>query len=366
MDENTTTKVEKTAKRFSKIQQDVADFFSSKDNLGIVVTPKDYCTKKKRTRQWFQQGIGNLLFAQLALEANQDSPLPVKIYYESMINKSLAKYNSETVFATSSTIFQEQRQHQFVVSKDQLMQELINVKSDTSGEPVAILRTRDTERTTAFVSENDALLKRVRDEYIMAPLGDTPDIGEICKRVGIKLRTQDVRKIALDENWRAERSNYLHQSLDLVPEEVKLVTMLRTVETHKMLYQHIKILHRQHMQYYNTGRVVSVDGTTDLKFRPDPGAISALAETMRRIVDGSSSVNILINNQANKTQIGSINGVTAALPGDTVDASLLTRKYVQQVIKMTPEELEKEIDNLTKLRELVENKTVIDAELAPG
>lgn len=357
---------ESTLNKIKIRQEEVKAFFQVPENIGFVITSKDYYLAREKTKQWFYQMIGNLFFYQTALEANQKSEIEVRAFYDNQISKALSKFKSSIVVETAGALTPEEKSTQFLVSRDDVVRKLIKIKSQTTSAKIMEIKLQEPKRITSYVSEADALLKRVHDEYVLAPLGDTPDIEEIAKRIKIDVMPQEIRKIAHSENWRAERASYLHQSLDLVPEEIKLVAMLRTVDVHKMLYNHIKILHRQHMQYYQTGRVLSLDGTSDLKFRPDPGAISALAETMRRIVDGSSSVNILINNQLKNT--GLIGASEDLVSSEEKDSSLLTKKYVSQLIKMSPDEIEKEIENLSKLRALVDEKDdpIIDVQPEPA
>lgn len=365
MDENTTPIQGKT--RLCNLpQQDLVDFFSRAENLDRVISPQQYYDAAKKSRQWFSKCVGRMFFAQCALEANQKSRLEVKVYYEDMLARCMSRFNSETVLEITAALTDEKRNNRYLVSRQTMIDSLSKIASDDTGDVIATLASKAPMRKIDYVGESEARFKRVHDEYVMAPLGETPNIGDIVNKVGEgKLHVDDVRKTAVDENWRAERANYLYQSLDLVPEEVKLVTMLRTVEVHKLLYTHIKILHKMHMDYYKSGRVRSLDGTSDLKFSPDPGSISGLAETMRRLVDGSSSVNIMINNQ------GKAQGAAGALDEHGMQiagsndgrASLMTKKYLTQLNKMSAEEIEAEIDNLTKLRRLVDEKDpdIIDA-----
>jgi len=335
------------------------------DFKGTIITTPALCKVLNKSRSYYYKYIGPIMFAQEWLKANEDAPAKAKTYYEKMLKNGICKKNmGEVVRIQQSENSKVRKEEQiFYASSEEIRKTFRTItKTNNHGKQlVATVEKPANENRVEIVqlTEEEKNIESIRDAYVTAQLGDTPNVTKIIQDLNLeaKLDEEKVRQVMATEDWKGQRASHLHRYLDLVPDEVNMMASVRTIETHKMLYQHIRILHRQHMQYYQTGRVTSMDGSVDLKFSPDPSLISTLAEVMRRMVDGTSSVNVFINNgkaSPGGSGGGSMSGSAIKSGGDIGDMTIANRKYLSRLSDMSEEELVNELRSFEKLQKLIE------------
>jgi hypothetical protein len=150
-----------------------------------------------------------------------------------------------------------------------------------------------------------------------------------------------VREKMIADEWRNDRTSYLHKAFDIIPDEVKMYRTIGGLEREKKMHQEFNVVHNLNQQWFAKGRVMSLDKSTTLDWKPDVRALSILAETIKRLASDGPMVAIQINNGM---------GGAARAPSDA-RASISTgaKAYMQRLNKMTPEELKTEADKLDSM-----------------
>lgn len=329
----------------------VRKILSEPEYRGRHVRVSELIRALKKSKSWFYESVGTAALAQEWLSVNQDAPLDVKVKYEAMLKDSLNELQPDTKVKAGGK--------EFYVTKEEAQQKAVKIsgafrnkhaKASIKGEIVQEIK------KTAVVpaDKNAATIERIRNQYVLATLGDLPNVGKIMKDFGLidqqgrpttELTEDMVRQVMLEENWKQLREDHLHRTFDVLPDEIKFVTLMRNVETQRMLYDEIKTLHRNNMQYYGTGQVKSLDGQKVLDYEPDPGVVAGLAEIMRRMVDGGGNINVLIQNNY---------GGGGA--GRNSNASIMTNQFIAHLNKLSPDELKEEISRMEALATALSGK----------
>jgi len=340
-------------------------WLSLPQNRGRVIRVSEVVEALAKSRAWFYKYLGQASFAQEWLQINQDAPIDAKIHYQSMINRELGDIEAPATVQVDEA----DGRKEFFVSKEEAKKKTTNLTSRIEAAAPARVIEQRTQVVVVAATAEEKIIERVRDRYTLAALGDIPAISAIMKDLGLTksdgtasgtVTEEMVRKVMIAEDWRGQRRDYLHRTMDVIPDEVKLVSLVRNVEVHRMLHTEIKLLHRAHVQFYQEGRATTVgrgpngQPTVLDNFRPDHGTVAGLAEVMRRMVDGGGNVNILINNG----QLGAAAVGGGAVTGQANALSLMSRKYLGKLNDMKPEELADEIERLDALTRLLTADTI--------
>lgn len=226
------------------------------------------------------------------------------------------------------------------------IQEVTRISHTGAGK---IMRT-DKEVCMIGQSEADQIIGEIRSEYILARTGSMPSIEGIMKAKGLlnidntptgPVTEEMVRNKMVSEDWRKSRSDHIYRTFDLIPEEVKIASMKQNIEVQKMLFQTVQVLHKEFMEYHSTGKVTALkDKEKILHVEPNAGTIAGVAETMRRMVDGTTNINILIQDNGEKNQ-----------QGDGV--SLVARAYMARIANMDESSLRQEIERMEKMARVI-------------
>lgn len=351
--------------RKKKSLDDLWRILSHPEQRGRVVKPTEIIRKMGTSKGTFYRYIDQVQLAQTWLEINQDAPLDAKAHYKNMLDEGLKGLEADVSVTVGRKQGSNNGGKKFYVEKEQARiiasraAEMIGRDPETDKARVANanVTVREVKKETEMV-EVDAkakMLSQLREAFIMAPLGDMPDIGKMMRDFGLidsqgnatgDLTLAEVRNVAIEEEWKQDRAMHLHRSLDIIPEEVKAITMVRNLEVQKLMFQEIKLIHRMNAQYYNTGQVKSLDGTKILEYSPDHGVIAGMAEVMRRMVDGGSNVNILINQFGDR----SVNGGAPSV-------SMVTRSYLKELAEMDPATIEAESRKFEALSRMLADDT---------
>jgi len=331
---------------------------------GRKVKPAEIIHKLGRSREWFYRYIGNTTLAQEWLAINQDASLDLKAHYKSILDKAVETEQAEVTVISHGK--NGERQH--YVSRQEAQEKTKKIHNAIKNSaPSTDLKIVEKTEKNVPVTEEEAIINRIREAYVMAPVGDTPNIGKIMTDFGLvdrqgkptrgELTESAVRAKAIAEDWRAQRTEFMYRTFDLIPEEIKMISMIRNVEVQKTLYNEIKAVHRLNLQVYQTGQAKSFDGKVTLAHSPDPGVLASLAEVMRRMVEGGGNVNIQIN------QFG------AGGREDKGAISAMSRAYMARLAAMDENQVKEEIERFEKLVDMLgdrpeENLTIekIEAE----
>jgi hypothetical protein len=350
-----------------KSRERLRELLSHPEHRGRVVKISELTRKLGCAKSTFYENIGNVTLAQEWLTINQDAPTDAKLYYKNMLDEGLKKVQADVEVTIGNKGGRGGRESgkRFFVPKDvatikaarasDMLRRTENGKQKRIElETGVTVRQITTETKMVEVSERDALIQRVRDAYVLAPMGELPNVREIMQEYGILdskgnptqgVTEDDVREVMQIEDWKNERLSHLHRTQDLIMDEVKMVSMVRALEVQKMLFNEAKVIHRQNMQYHNTGRVKTLDGAGTLPYEADSGTLAGLAEVMRRMVDGGLNINILVN------QFG---GGDAQTKGSQI--SMVSRAYIARLGAMSPEDLAKESERFVALANMLDGE----------
>ena len=336
-----------TLKRKKALQAKLNAFLTLSAQRGRVVSQAEAIRALNISRQTFNRLIGNMNFAQTWFQVNPDGPLDAKVHYNGMIDEFVNE-NDKDVY-----VRMPHGTAHIIKSKASRASEVVAVASKSSGNttekaknvvlPVDKL-TVEQKPSTVPATQADVIIQRIREAYVMAPPGDMPNVSKIMKEFGMvdgtpnQVTEDEVRLVMIKEEWKAARTSQLHKTMDMIPDEIKMVTAIRNVEAQKMLFEEMKAVHRNNRQFYSKGQVTSLDGSTVINWTPDPTSVAAIAEVMRRMVDGGGNINILIN-QFGKGSEGAAAGAM----------SLVTKQYLSKLTEMNPEQLKIEIDQFEAL-----------------
>lgn len=342
-------------------------FFSQPRNKGRVINQRTIQKHVGATDD--EMSALKVFVAQTWTQLNQDAPTDAKVYYKAMLDDEMAKLDPDVRILISRTI--EDFPRQAFVTKERGQTITRTVTAAYSKEFVKTYEKREVA-VTAAASPLEEAIARVRDAYITAPVGDIPAVTELM----VKFKLLDaygkpapgappgisealVRERQLAEDWRGQRGKHVVRAFDIIPEEVKLIAIMRAVEAHRILFSHMKAISHIYTQYYKTGVMPSLDpGGKALKLRADPSILASLAETMRRMLEGSGEkVSITLNNTTAAQQAVQAEGAKA-----DVQISQATKEYLARMSTMPDAEIEAELRNMDQLRLLLANGGVTGEE----
>lgn len=347
---------ERTRSLAAKLQK----FFSYPRNRGRVVSPKTVQKHCGATDD--EMSALRVFVAQTWLQINQDAPTDAKVHYKSMLDDEMGKLDPDVRMLISRTI--EEFPRQAYVSRERAQTLTSKVTAPFSKE---FVKTYERREVAALMQASplEEAIARVRDAYITAPVGDIPAVVDLMQK--FKLLDADgrpangapagiseaaVRERQLAEDWRGQRGKHVVRAFDIIPEEVKLVAIMRAVEAHRILFSHLKAISHIYTTYYRTGKMPALEaGGQALKLRADPSVLASLAETMRRMLEGSGEkVSITLNNTTAAQQAVQADGAKA-----DVQISQATKDYLARMSTMPDSEIEAELRSMDQLRLLLAN-----------
>ncbi|MGZ3773009.1 MAG: hypothetical protein ACXVCY_04485 [Pseudobdellovibrionaceae bacterium] len=321
------------------------DFLARPENRGRKISNGELARHFNKSAQWIKRTFGEGTIAQEWLTANQDAPLDVKVFYQDRMNKSLNEIDPKDIEVRTG-------EKTFFVSKEQAKETTIKVASTIKTIPQTAITVVNVGSESKQVTEQDMLIDKIREAYVLAPIGEMPNISKmmiefgLLSKQGVPLKNiteEQVRLRMIEEDWKSQRSDYLYKTLDIIPDEIKLVAMVRNVEINKMLFNEMKHIHRMNQQYYANGKAMSIDKTREIEWRPDPGSIATIAEVMRRMMDGGGNVNIL-----NINQFGEGGGNKGQ-----ANISPVVRTYLARIQKLNTEDMVQEVSQFEQLIESI-------------
>lgn len=321
---------------------------------GRVIRPAEIIRALRISKPTFYRNIGYLKLAQEWLVINQDAPLDAKEHYKNMLDTEMQKIAPDLKVHYQSN--QDERK-EFFVPKETVKEKIVHAAAVKKSKAISV-KSQTTELVSTELSKKDMILHRIKNAYVLAPSGTLPSIQKIMEDFGLindkgeatsEVTESDVRQVMVEEDWKRDRAHYLHSTLDVIQDEVKIVTMMRNLELHRMLFEEAKLVARNNRQFFSQGHVKTLDGNSVIEgFTPDHGVIAGLAEVMRRMVDGGGNINILIN------QFGGEGG-SAGQSGSAI--SLIARMYMKRLADMTEEEVAEEISKFESLSQMLTQKT---------
>lgn len=309
-----------------------------------------------------------VVLAQSWLQINQDGPEDAKTHYKNMLETELGKLDPDVRILVSKTV--EEFPRQAYVTKDRAQTMTTTVTAPLTKEFVKVYERRDGSAQVK-ASALDEAIARVRDAYITAPVGDIPAVAELIKKLGYVddkgatlakapagFSEAAVRERQLAEDWRGQRGKHVVRAFDIIPEEVKLIAVMRAVEAHRILFTHLKALSHIYSTYYQTGGMPALDGRgKQLKLRADPSVLASVAETMRRMLEGSGEkVSITLNNTTAAQQAVQAEGAKA-----DVQISQATKNILAKMETMSPDEIRQELANMDFMTQLLADGGVTGA-----
>lgn len=341
------------------LAEKIQRFLARPKNRGRVIPQKSLLTALRCSENEFQ--TMKVFIAQEWLTLNQDSPQDAVAYYRDMLDTEMAKLDPDVGMLISKTI--EEFPRQVYVTRKRAQKITQQVTAPLTEQFVRTYEQREVS-VTARASALDEAIARVRDAYITAPIGDIPSIPELMRKLNLVdgeghvlpgapagMSEAAIRERQLAEDWRAQRGDHVVRAFDIVPAEVKLVAVLRAVEMHRMLATHARALSAIYSNYYRTGEMKSLDGKKFLKMKTDPTVLASIAETMRRMLDGSGEkFSITLHNTTAAQQAHQAEGAKA-----DVQLSLTTKEYIARMSAMSDAEIEVELAGMEHMRMLLAN-----------
>lgn len=291
------------------------------------------------SHEHFRKMQGAVRAAQIFLQENAQAPLEVKEHYKKVLDKTFTEGVGPTAVKVNG------KTH--TVTKEEVVQvaRRIGMGSGRSERKIAEVIEPKIVSKTEVVTEEEMIIDRIRRMYVLADAGEMPGIGAIMRDVGLidkdgkytsKVTEEMVRDRMIADEWRNERSDHLKRTFDIIPEEVKIYRTLSGIEREKKMQQEFNVIHNLNQQYFAKGKVMSLDKTRELDWKADLGALSIIAETIRRSAqDGGPAVAIQINNLSS----GGSQTAQASI-------SQASKAFMQKLNKMNPEELMAEADKL--------------------
>jgi hypothetical protein len=283
---------------------------------------------------------GKMRMAQIFIQENPTAPIEVKEFYLDIINKDVVENTGDQV------VIVNKKKH--TITKSDVVNKSKTMKM--RGQPIAEIITPVLVEKTIPATEDEVIIEKIRKMYVMAPVGEMPNVTEIMKDLGLidskglptgSVTEEAVREKMIADEWRNDRTSYLHKAFDIIPDEVKMYRTIGGLEREKKMHQEFNVVHNLNQQWFAKGRVMSLDKSTTLDWKPDVGALSILAETIRRLASDGPMVAIQINNGM---------GGAAGAPSDArASISAGAKAYMQRLNKMTPEELKTEADKLDSM-----------------
>jgi hypothetical protein len=319
----------------------------------------DLAQAMRKTTAWLDRNLDDATIAQACLEVFKDAPVNVRKHWHMELKKALAVLDSNVTVKVGS---KDGKTEKFTVKKEQTKKTTKNIGS-------LVAPTKVSSEKKVFVDakadEVEVILDKVRDAYVLAPVGDLPNIRSILVEYGVidnktgnsllhGINEKMVRIRASQEDWRGSRMAHLYTTFDVIPDEMRLAAAVRNFELHKMMYQRMKSANILLAQYERSGVVKSLDGTTTLDRIPTLSDMAATAEVMRRMVDGSGNIQILIQQIAGQQQ-------KATGEADAINTEV--RKHMSRLANMNAAQLELEVEKMERLRSLIHSDQILEAEV---
>jgi len=333
-----------------------------KDNPSLhnrAFTAEELARSLRKTSSWIYERYDEGLIAQECLAMFPNAPIEVRKEWKSRV----LNCQSPEGFTILIKNKKEKTEQRFTIDKEKVVKSTARLSHPVAKQFAQVHEERKVHIAVP-VTEEEALIEKVRDAYILAPVGEMPNLRALMIEFGIidklgrplmfkSITEQSIRRVSQRDDWRGQRLNHVYATFDVIPDEMRLAAAVRNFELHKMMYQQLKVANVQLMQYNQTGRVKSGDGTTELLKVPTISDIAMAAEVMRRMVDGSGNVNILIQQ---------MQGAQKAGQGETDSMSVTLKRYASKLGSMTPEQLEGELAKMESLRQLVQSDQLTQAE----
>lgn len=328
---------------------------------GRVVKPSELIRKMKIPSSTFYKHINKVTLAQEWLAANQDAPLDAKRHYEYVLREGMENLDSQmSVHVNGSN---KSKARAFTAEKVSKQIPLAGTshalragKKQESLKLNAQVTMKKTVEDTEMVelSKVDGIIQSIKEAFVLAALGEMPDIKAIMKEYGLldsqgnatgEVTEAMVREKMVQDDWKYERELYLYRSFDIVQAEIDMVALQRNLEVHRALFNEIKIIHRMNIQYYQTGVVKTLDGSKIIEdYKPDHGTMAGMSEVMRRMLEGGTKFNIMVNNFNKGSE-------------EQQSVNQANRELLQKIAGMSVEELEEETRRLEVLGSMLVNDT---------
>lgn len=313
----------------------------------------------RKTEDWILRHLDPMTIAQSCLEVFPKAPLSVKKVWSYQVSRASEEMMGDVKVSIRNS---DATKEEYSIPKEKIKKTSRDLAGAIKGK--AKVETNQKVLVDVQVTEIESVLDKVRDAFILAPMGDLPSIRSILVEFGIidarsgkslmlGLTENEVRRRANQEDWRGARVNHLYTTFDVIPDEMRLAAAVRNFELHKMMYHRLKAANGMMAQYERSGIVKSIDGSTTLDRVPTLSDIAATAEVMRRMVDGSGNINILIQQIQGQQKSG--------VEGDAINNEV--RKHMARLAGMNPAQLEEEVAKMERLRTLIHNDQIIDAEI---
>lgn len=369
-----------TDKKLQVQKNAVIEYLNRPENKGKRISINRLANECGMAMNTMKRRLGMAWVVEQWMAINPDAPERVKAYFRNLAvtDNNYSQDNPDEVIVTRKnpeTGAQEKKRFSVPMEKASVMTANLSrgvreaMKEDPDiGRAEVKVELAKTKPIAKQADEFEFELHRIKEAFVTAEMGTIPNIRRIMVDFGIldksgkpalgspKELTEDfVRRRMLEENWKGERERWLHRTFDVLPDEIRMVTIVRNLEVQKLLYDEIKLLHNANMKYYVTGKVTTVDGKKELEgYRPDHAVIAALAETMRRMtMSDGVAINILVQNHKS-TDSGPVNPLLSVLP----------RSVINEFASMDLDTLKREVEKYQALNTMLQKGeiTVLDVE----
>lgn len=353
-------------KRTRELASLVTRFLANNVRHGGIVR-QDAVMRATGAKAW-ETDLVKLLIAQRWLAINQDAPLPMRLRYRDMLEKAMRRIDPDVRVLAQSSL--EDMPRQAYITRERAQQLTRQITAPFTKEFVKVYESRVAVQAVP-VSHLEEAICRVRDAYITAPIGDMPAIGDLLVSLGytssegqplkaldngdgtkMPLTEAMVRTRQLAEDWRGQRGKHVVRAFDIIPEELKLVAIMRAAEMARHLFQHAKALSHIFTNYYRTGEMPALaNKDRQLNLKVDPTMIASMTEAMNRIMGGGGErLSITLNQTTSAAREVQAEGAKA-----DVEISHETKSYLARMSSMSETEIEAEIAAMEQLRQLLAN-----------
>jgi len=312
---------------------------------GRILQLREIYRDMNTTKVTFNRHIDRMTLAQEFLDANPQAPIPVRQHYAAII-KEFSKETNVPDVRVGKRVFTVEKTHVVETVKKIMAPGNQTVAEVISKKPVTEI---------VVVTEEDKTIDRIKQEYIFATPTEMPSINKIMRDFGLidkddkptgKVTEEMVRERMTKEDWRGERREFLFEMQDLLPEEIAMFRQFTSIEREKQMHDEFKILLRMNRQYWQDGRVMSLNKNKELEYMPSMGELLALTEAIKRTRDDGPSVAIQINNNFSK-------GGKAA-PEARGSISPAAKAMMTKILGMTPEKIAEETKKLDAMIQMLE------------
>jgi hypothetical protein len=280
---------------------------------------------------------------------NKSAPIEAERHFSGLARSYIAKVEGKKIVSvdmSSTDTINPQKAH--FITKEIVKEGLSKLNSMRSPKRRAIIKSKGVlgietkDFVQVQVTEEEALLDRIREAYVLVDVGVQPTIRQIMKDFGLldnqslatgSLTEVMVRERMVAENWAHSRDEHIAITFDYRPAELASMNYVRTMEAQKIVFEELRLMYRDLRQYRRQGFVTTLDEKTRLAYDYDPAAtgpaIAAMAESVKRLGEQNRSNNIL-NITLNSAQ-------TAG------SSSIENRELLARLSLMTTEEKEAEM-----------------------